>query len=120
MQRLMPFPPLATRLAFWSFLVAVAVLSLMPTDFLPPPVLSLWDKAQHAAGFAGLTILGLMAFPQRPRRLFLSLLLFGAAIEVAQAATGWRQGDVIDLLADAVGIAMGGELFQWIGRRGRD
>ncbi len=114
------FQPLFKRVAFWSCLVAVAVLSLMPTDFLPPPVLSLWDKAQHAAGFAALTVLGLMAFPQRPWRLFLALLLFGAAIEVAQAATGWRQGDVLDLLADAVGIAMAGGLLQWIGRPGQD
>ena len=119
MQTLMFSPLLVKRLAFWPCLAAVTLLSLMPTDFLQPPVFSLWDKAQHAAGFAGLTAVGLLAFPQRPWRLMLALLLFGGAIEVAQAATGWRQGDWLDLLADAVGIVIGGGLFQWLGRRDR-
>ncbi len=53
--------PLIKRLAFWFCLAAVTVLSLMPIEFLPPPVFSLWDKAQHALGFVGLTVLGLLA-----------------------------------------------------------
>jgi VanZ family protein len=102
--------PLTKRFAFWSCLIAVTVLSLLPTDFLPPPVFSLWDKAQHALGFAGLALLGLLAYPQRPWQVAVMLLLYGGAIEVAQAATGWRYGEWFDLLADAVGIGVGGLL----------
>ena len=103
--------------AFWLALLALTVLSLMPTDYLPPQAFSLWDKAQHALGFAGLTVLGLWAYPASLRCLAPLLLLLGGGIELAQAATGWRQGDWLDLLADAVGIALVALVWWWLQRR---
>jgi VanZ family protein len=94
--------PLA-RTAFWSSVTGATVLCLLPTEHLPS-VLNWWDKAQHALGFGVLTCLGLLAYPAVRWRLPLGLLLFGAVIELAQAASGWRQGDWLDLLADAIGI----------------
>ncbi len=35
------------------------------------------------------------------------LLIFGAAIEIAQSVTGWRYGDPLDWVADAVGVLAG-------------
>lgn len=93
------------RVAFWACLLGVVVLSLTPVQQLPPQVLNLWDKAQHAGGFAVLTLLGLWAYPQRAIKLLAAMLALGAGIEVAQAATGWRYGDVLDWVADAVGVA---------------
>lgn len=93
------------RVAFWACLLGVVVLSLTPVQQLPPQVLNLWDKAQHAGGFAVLTQLGLWAYPQRAVTLLAAMLALGAGIEVAQAATGWRYGDVRDWVADAVGVA---------------
>lgn len=93
------------RVAFWACLLGVVVLSLTPVQQLPPQVLNLWDKAQHAGGFAVLTLLGLWAYPQRAVTLLAAMLALGAGIEVAQAATGWRYGDVADWVADAVGVA---------------
>jgi hypothetical protein len=56
-------------------------------------------------------LLGLAAYPATPAlRLSLWLLTLGGAIELAQSATGWRHGDLLDLLADATGIALGGGL----------
>ncbi len=76
----------------------------MPGAMLPP-VFNFWDKAQHALGFLGLTCLASLAYPEKHwRYLGMVLLLAGAAIELAQSATGWRHGDWLDLLADAVGI----------------
>ena len=37
----------------------------------------------------------------------MGLLVFGALIEVAQSSTGWRNGDLLDLLADAAGVWLG-------------
>lgn len=91
---------------FWLLAIAVAVLSLLPVDQLPPQTENIWDKAQHALGFGALTISGMLAYPHRQRALVLGLLFFGAAIECAQASTTWRQGDVLDWLADAVGIVV--------------
>lgn len=94
------------KLVFWLFLVALVTLSLLPTRYLGAPVFSIWDKAQHAIGFAFLTALALQAYAsQPPLRLALALLTVGVAIELAQAASGWRMGDWRDVVADAVGIA---------------
>ena len=93
------------RVAFWACLLGVVVLSLTPVQQLPPQVLNLWDKEQHAGGFAVLTLLGLWAYPQRAVTLLAAMLALGVGIEVAQSATGWRYGDVADWVADAVGVA---------------
>lgn len=103
------------RLGFWLMVGGVVVLSLIPVDYLPDQVKSLWDKAQHAFGFAVLTVLGLWAYPGRVRWLLPGLLLLGALIEVAQSATGWRQGDWQDVLANAVGVVVGA-LLGFMGR----
>lgn len=93
------------KTAFWFSVVVVTVLSLLPVAYLPPQTFNIWDKAQHAGGFLVLTLLGRAAYLDGSlARLGTGLLLYGAAIEMAQAATGWRTGDVLDLLADGVGI----------------
>lgn len=100
-------PPGFARPGFWALLLCVAVLSLVPTDYLPPPIFSLWDKAQHALAFTALAALGLQAYPRRRWQVLAGLLVFGGLIELAQAATGWRHGEWADWLADAVGLALG-------------
>lgn len=95
------------RSVFWLSLIVVAVLSLLPVDFLPPQTLNVWDKAQHALAFACLALLGLQPYPTRPWRLALWLLAYGGAIEILQSVTGWRYGDWLDWLADGLGIATG-------------
>ena len=102
MNKLLAHPALA--IAFWLACAAVATLSLLPVAELPAITLDLWDKAQHAAGFFCLGALGWLAYPVRPLRLCVGLLVFGALIEVAQSATGWRTGDVLDWIADATGV----------------
>lgn len=102
---MLPCAVVVARLAFWACLLAVVALSLTPVQHLPQQVFSLWDKAQHAGGFAVLTLLGLWAYPHRATTLLVAMLALGVGIELAQAATGWRYGDVADWVADAVGVA---------------
>ncbi len=109
--------PLAKKVTFWLALLVITTLSLMPAGLLPPQVFSLWDKAQHALGFGGLTLLGMMAYPSLRVRLPLLLLTHGGLIEVTQAATGWRYGEWMDLLADAIGIVVVMGLWRVIARR---
>lgn len=106
------------RCAFVLCALVVCALSLAPPTALPPSAFSVWDKAQHALAFVALAVLGLQAYPGRWGRLWLGLLLLGAAIELAQAAVGWRQGDVADWVADAVGVALGTGLFRALRRLG--
>jgi VanZ family protein len=113
------------RWCFWLACGAVTVLSLLPVTHLPPQALDVWDKAQHALGFAVLMVLGLLAYPEQKRILpthwaplrwmplngmALGLMALGVAIELAQHASGWRYGEVADVVADAVGIALGAAL----------
>jgi len=101
------------RLGFWALLLGVAVLSLMPGNYLPPQTAHVWDKTQHAFAFAVLGAWGLLAYPRHLWQVLIALLAFGGAIELAQASTTWRFGDWHDLLADAVGLAMGAALAWW-------
>lgn len=91
---------------FWLSLLAVTAGSLVPVALLPPQALDLWDKAQHALGFAWLGVCGLWAHPRHARAVVIGLCAWGGAIELMQAATGWRHGDGLDWLADAIGVAL--------------
>ncbi len=94
------------RAVFWLTVLAVLTLSLMPSSWLAQQVFNWWDKAQHALGFMTLALLGWWAYPGATARVWLGLLFFGAAIEVLQHLSGWRFGDPLDWLADALGVGM--------------
>lgn len=96
---------LLLRFGFWFGLIALTIASLVPVPMLPPQVMNIWDKAQHAFGFAGITALGLLAYTRHDMRVCLGLLAWGGAIELMQWASGWRYGEWIDWLADAIGVA---------------
>ncbi|HEY1057284.1 MAG TPA: hypothetical protein VGE55_00985 [Limnobacter sp.] len=61
-----------------------------------------WDKAQHSLAFLVLGGLGLLAYSEKPGRIVPGLLVYGASIELAQAASGWSYGDWQDWLAVSV------------------
>ena len=91
--------------AFVSCVLAVLVLALMP---VPPPIPSTgWDKLNHLLAFAVMTWLGCKAFPQRLVITLLSLLAYGALIEILQSFTPIRSAEWFDLLADGLGILVG-------------
>ncbi len=89
-------------------LVVVSYLALTPT---PPKELTLgWDKANHMAAFAALTIAAYGGIRVSLGRLLLlaaSLLAFGGLIEVLQRFVPGRSCEWEDLFADAIGIAFG-------------
>ena len=55
--------------------VAIALLSLLPGEILPPSLFIWWDKAQHALAFAVLSVLGQFAYMMERR-----LVLFGLMV----------------------------------------
>ena len=77
-----------------------------------------WDKSNHMLAFGVLTALGLKAFAQRLMRVLLCMLAYGALIEILQSFTPNRSAEWGDLLADAVGIALGFGLIQMFVRIG--
>ncbi len=68
------------------------------------------DKLKHVLAFAALgfaaTLAGRASVP-RQWRVVLSLLAYGAFIEVVQSYLPSRRGDWLDMLADALGVAVG-------------
>lgn len=95
-----------SRFFFWLACIVFTAAALAPPEHLPELAHSIWDKAEHAAAFGGLYLLGHWVYARRRVVLVCSLLAFGGAIEVAQAAAGWRTGDIADWVADAVGVAL--------------
>lgn len=66
----------------------------------------LTDKEAHFGTFYGLTFMALAAFPRvRKWDVAVVALAFGGLIEVLQTMTG-RDGDILDWLADSIGIVM--------------
>jgi hypothetical protein len=87
-------------------MTAVLVLALLPIEQLQFPVLNWWDKAQHTVAFVVLTGWTLLLWPNLTLRVLLGMAAFGAVIELAQWAVGWRFAEWADLAADVVGVLM--------------
>lgn len=98
----------AWRVMLALLVIIITALALVPA---PPPTLSTgWDKANHALAFAALAFASVWAAWPQPRRwalLFVVVLAYGGAIEIAQSFLPPREADWADLAADAVGIALG-------------
>jgi VanZ family protein len=94
----------ALRLGFFVVLAAVFWLALLPVPDMVTLV-SWQDKVEHALMFALLALHGVAAWPRQPLRVAAGLLAYGLAMELAQSATSYRQGDLLDWLADAAGVA---------------
>lgn len=94
------------RLVLALLLLVVGCLALMPA---PPRELSTgWDKLNHVLAFAALAFSARLSFPRRPLwHVVLGLLAFGGLIELVQLVVPGRSCDWEDLMADAIGIAVG-------------
>ncbi|MEO6408014.1 MAG: VanZ family protein [Burkholderiaceae bacterium] len=102
--------PRALRSWRITLLVLVLVVGYLALTPKPPPGIDLgWDKLNHACAFAAMAASA--CFGQRSARgrpvAMLALLAYGGLIEIAQTFVPGRNGEWADLLADAVGIAVG-------------
>lgn len=99
------------RLAFATALLAVSVLSLLPTTEALPS--TGWDKSNHLIGYALLAALARLGWPRTPAwRQFTGLLAWGALIELAQGASGYRHAEWGDALANGLGALLGAALLE--------
>jgi VanZ family protein len=106
----------AWRLLLLALLLFVGVMALSPVP--PVDVGFSWDKLNHSAAFAALTVTGLRAFPQRSAAwpLFIGLFLFGGAIELLQLMVPGRSAEWFDLAGDTLGIAAAALVTPWVTR----
>ena len=107
------------RWVFGLGCIVLIILALIPPAYLPAigPHFSWGDKVLHAAAFAGLCLIGSLAYLNRPYSIMLGLLVLGGGIEVTQLSTGWRHMEFGDFVADAVGIIIGRITFHLMQKR---
>ena len=71
------------------------------------------DKAAHLLAYTALSGSALLAFGRHRRQaagVLAALLALGAVLELGQAAGGVRTGDMLDMTANAAGVALGTSL----------
>jgi hypothetical protein len=105
--------------ALSGFGMAVAALYFIAPVDGPPPSIPFQDKIFHAVSFACLTGPGVLVLPRRYLWFWLAhMVVLGAGIEWVQGRSDLgRSADVLDFLADCVGIALAYGVGRWI--RGR-
>ena len=92
----------------WLLVGLVLYLSLTPH---PPAPLAFdnADKLEHACAYAALSFWFCQFYRKKWSRVrvMIALLVLGIAIEYIQGWTGYRTFDVLDMLADGVGVLSG-------------
>jgi VanZ family protein len=90
----------------WLLVLGVIVGSLVPGEMLHAITIS--DKVMHAGTYFLLMVWFAGLYP-RARHLLIAVTLIGLgiALDVAQGGTATRTFDVLDILADTVGVAVG-------------
>ncbi len=94
------------RVLFTLSLILIIWLAFTSEPYPMPSAPS--DKLNHLIAFAELALLARLGWPSvRAAVLVLALLVFGLGLELGQALTPWRQFSLLDLSADALGLAVG-------------
>ena len=98
--------------SLWLASVLVVIIgSLLPSDSLPIRTLEhlpLSDKIEHVMLYAVLTFLP--TIHERRKHVIaiaLGAIALGIGLEYAQLFTGWREFEIGDMVADAVGVCLG-------------
>ena len=94
------------RLACIVVLLAIWILSFLPGSIMPSVPGT--DKLHHAlAYFALMFCWGQLFISPRPRlKLAITFVVMGALIECLQGLTTYRSFEWLDMLADAIGVAL--------------
>ena len=105
--------PWLPRALFWAAAAFAFVMAVLPHPPQVPGAPS--DKVQHVIAFTTLGLLAAWAYPRSGLvRLAISLSLFGALIEFAQAIPALhRDSDVVDWVADTVACALALAAARW-------
>jgi len=91
----------------WALVAAILWLSLTPHPPRPVDIAGA-DKLEHCAAYGALMLWFAFLYRRTPTRLgyALGFVAMGVAIEFIQPYTG-RDFEVADMLADALGVALG-------------
>ncbi|MFZ5717939.1 MAG: hypothetical protein ACOY5Y_00580 [Pseudomonadota bacterium] len=98
--------PRPVRIALYALAALILlVLCVLPTEDLPDP--GTGDRFEHTAAWFVLTATGYALAPRRMWAIPAFALAYGVVVEVIQgAAPTGRHSDLLDFVADAVGVAI--------------
>jgi VanZ family protein len=118
------------RPRLWLLIWIVALKFGLIVCLVPLPAIAVpsgFDKIEHALGYFVLAAYAVMLFDRgRPLAFAIAgLLAFGAMIEGLQALVPWRSAELMDWIANAIGVGLGALLvftplaatLQWVDRR---
>lgn len=91
---------------FWIALLGSYIAAILPQD-LAPVIGTLSDKTHHVLAFFILGILLSLAYEMKYRYTFIFLLFYAIFIEVSQLFAINRCAEVMDVVADLMGIMIG-------------
>ncbi len=97
---------LVFRILFWLALVGSYISAVVPQD-MAPKVGSLSDKSIHFIAFAVLTLLLRFSYSITWLQTLLRLFIYAVFIEFSQYFTLNRSAELLDVVADVIGIVIG-------------
>jgi len=106
---------LVFRILFWSALIGSYIFAVVPQD-MAPKIGSLSDKSIHFIAFAVLTLLLRFAYSISWFQTFLLLFMYAVFIEFSQLFTLNRSAELLDVVADVIGIGIGLLFYPFIQR----
>ena len=93
------------RLPFFLLICAITYLSIAPAPEMPGPTLS--DKVLHIIAYAGIAFWGYFGFPKGGIKLALFIVSWSIFIEFMQWLTPTRMLEVLDMVANTIGVFVG-------------
>ncbi len=103
------------RALFWLALAGSYILAVMPQQNVPE-LTPFNDKGNHFLAFSVLTLLLLAAYRVKYFSAFVWMVVYGVLIEVSQLFAINRYGELLDILADTIGVVIG-ILLCWMIRK---
>jgi len=100
------------KILFWMALIGSYILAIIPLDH-QPKITPFSDKGNHFIAFGVLTFLILYGYRVRYHIAFVLMLLYGIWIEITQLFIVNRYAEVMDVVADVVGI-VGAMVIYWV------
>ena len=98
------------KLLFWLSLVGSYILAVTPQQYVPK-LTPFGDKSNHFLAFSFLTLLLLHAYRVKYISAFTWMLFYGIFIEISQLFAVNRSSEVLDVVADTMGIVIGLTLY---------
>lgn len=105
-----------SRFLAWGCIVALAVLSLVPSEQMLRTGLT--GRLEHLMAYAGTACIAAMAFAQRGLfRLICALLIYAGSLEFLQRFSPGRTSSILDFMFSGTGVLLGAGAFALLARR---